>query len=262
MTVQAANRNNNQHYASGIKSKFSGGASDNAKHPVGQRFDAAQQKYSSTSSATQLKAKFGHGRKVDDHIINNVAPENYSKNYTNHRPIDGTDGGRNELDIEKGVMNRNTASKEKISSVSFTPPTSRKGGGGGGIGLKWEMQHSQESSSSISSWKGNKNVFSKSYSNIQDLAIDDGRGFVPSEVAKDPNKKEFLTNLSKRIFSNPETKVIQKELQRRRKEETNVDNKKRSASAGRSTGPFKIPSSVNGREGGRFQRTFKVKHTR
>ena len=44
MTVQAANRNNNQHYASGIKSKFSGGASDNAKHPVGQRFDAAQQK--------------------------------------------------------------------------------------------------------------------------------------------------------------------------------------------------------------------------
>ena len=156
----------------------------------------------------------------------------YLKNYTNNQPVDGTDSARFKGNAVKG--DRNTTSTEKLNSVSFTPPTNRKVGGG--IGLKWEMQHCQELSSSISSSKGNKNVFSKSYSNIQDLAIDDGRGFIPSEVAKDPNKQQFLTNLSKRIFSNPETKVIEKELQRRRTEQTNVDNRKRSASAGRNTG--------------------------
>ena len=31
--------------------------------------------------------------------------------------------------------------------------------------------------------------------------VDDKRGFAPSDVAKDPSKREFLTNLSKRIFS-------------------------------------------------------------
>jgi hypothetical protein len=130
------------------------------------------------------------------------------------------------------MNNRNAVSKQGQPCVSFTPPTSRKGGG---IGLKWEMQHSQESSS-LSSWNGKKSVFSKSHSNIQDLVIDDERGFVPSEVAKDPTQKEFLTNLSKRIFSNPGTKDIKEELQRRRTEQVNVDNRKRSQSAGRSKG--------------------------
>ena len=79
-------------------------------------------------------------------------------------------------------------------------------------------------------------MFSKSHSNIQDLAVDDKRGFVPSEVAKDPNQKEFLINLSKRIFSNPDTKIIQQEMQRRRTEEVNNENRKRALSAGRNTG--------------------------
>jgi hypothetical protein len=157
------------------------------------------------------------------------------------------------------LATRNGRINEGKTNVAFTPPTSRKTGG---IGLRWEMQHSQESSTfpaSLSSWKGGKkNVFSKSHSNIQDLAIDDKRGFIPSEVAKDPNQKEFLINLSKRIFSNPDTKIIQEEMQRRRTEETNSDNRKRSLSAGRNLRPLKISSTVNGKENGRFQRTFKV----
>ena len=157
---------------------------------------------------------------------------------------DITDGVNNKANRENGVMfhnKKNAILKEvKPSSVTFTPPTNRKGGS---IGLKWEMERSQESSSSsLPSWMGTKNnshsniYHSKSHSNIQDLAVDDGRGFVPSEVAKDPNQKEFLTNLSKRIFSNPGTKVIQEELQRRRTEHNNSDDRKRSLSAGRNIG--------------------------
>merc|ERR1719414_2297350 len=96
----------------------------------------------------------------------------------------------------------------------------------------------------------------KSHSNIQELTVDDKRGFVPSEVAKDPDQKEFLINLSKRIFSNPDTKVIQEEMQRRRKREINNENRKRALSAGRNTGPLKM-STANVKENGRFQRTFK-----
>ena len=96
------------------------------------------------------------------------------------------------------MANHNGATKEGNPKVAFTPPASRKTGG---IGLKWEMQHSHDSSTfpsaSISSWK--KNVFSKSHSNIQDLAVDDKRGFIPSEVAKDPNQKELERLQRKKI---------------------------------------------------------------
>jgi hypothetical protein len=40
---------------------------------------------------------------------------------------------------------------------------------------------------------------------IQVPEVDEKRGFTPSDVAKDPAKKEFLTNLSKKIFSPPTT---------------------------------------------------------
>ena len=187
--------------------------------------------YSSTSSATKLKAKFGQGRNCDINANNKSSPIIYSKvNW-----LDRTDGGNIKSNAAKeGTKNNKSTNVEKYT-VSFTPPTPRKKTGG--IGLKWESQHSQEVfSSSLSSWKGNKNILSKSHSNIQELAIDDGRGFIPSEVAKDPNQKEFLINLSKRIFSNPGTKVIKEEMHRRRTEETNAENRKRSASAGRSAG--------------------------
>ena len=105
-----------------------------------------------------------------------------------------------------------------------TPLGSRKGNG---IGLKWEMQHSQEISST-----SRKNYFSKSHSNIQELVVDEARGFIPSEVAKDPSQKEFLTDLSKRIFSNPATKSRQLELRNMEEEK----NRKRSLSAGRYAG--------------------------
>ena len=191
--------------------------------------------YSSTSSATQLKAKFGQGRNCDINANNKPSPIIYSKVNSANRSLDRTDGGNVKSNAVKEETNDNKSAKVGKYTVSFTPPAARKKTGG--IGLKWEMQHSQEMSSlSLSSWKGNKNILSKSHSNIQELAVDDGRGFIPSEVAKDPNQKEFLINLSKRIFSNPGTKVIKEEMHRRRKEETNAENRKRSASAGRSAG--------------------------
>ena len=62
--------------------------------------------------------------------------------------------------------------------------------------------------------------------------VDEARGFIPSEVAKDPNHKEFLTDLSKRLFSNPATKTRQLGLQHKNEEQ----NRKRSLSAGRYAG--------------------------
>ena len=233
----------------------------------------------------QLKAKFGSGKKNGNY--NDERNHKNWKSSNNLNISDQLDGFNGKFGSKYSDMtNRNGGTKEGNSKVAFTPPTSKKTGG---IGLKWEMQHSHDSSTfpsaSISSWK--KNVFSKSHSNIQDLAVDDKRGFVPSEVAKDPNQKEFLINLSKRIFSNPDTKVIQEEMQRRRRTEINNENRKRALSAGRNTGldnlingipliyllslqiaiiiainnfffrPLKM-STANGYEHGRFQRTFKV----
>ena len=179
----------------------------------------------------QLKAKFGSGNRNFGHSSTDGPNQKNWKSQTNLNISDHADGMPNRF-----ISNRNDGDKEGKPKVAFTPPSSRKTGG---IGLRWEMQHSQDSSTfpgqSISSWK--KNVFSKSHSNIQDLAVDDKRGFVPSEVAKDPDQKEFLINLSKRIFSNPDTKVIQEEMQRRRKrEEINNENRKRALSAGRNAG--------------------------
>jgi len=255
MTVQAANRNNPHQYVPSGRSKLPGGGFESNKNPIEQNFDPNNQKYSSTSSATKLKAKFGQGRNCDINTNNKSSPIIYSKVHW----LDRTDGGNIKSNAEKEGTNDNKSTKVEKCTVSFTPPTPRKKTGG--IGLKWESQHSQEmSSSSLSSWKGNKNILSKSHSNIQELAIDDGRGFIPSEVAKDPNQKEFLINLSKRIFSNPGTKVIKEEMHRRRTEETNAENRKRSASAGRSAGLSKpSPTYINGKgERGRFQRSFKV----
>ena len=184
----------------------------------------------------QLKAKFGSGKKHGNFISNDEINHKNWKSQNNLNTIDQFDGMGNKFNVKTNdIANRNGSNKEGKGKVAFTPPTNRKTGG---IGLKWEMQHSHDSSTfpspSISSWK--KNVFSKSHSNIQDLAVDDKRGFVPSEVAKDPNQKEFLINLSKRIFSNPDTKIIQLEMQRRRTEEVNNENRKRALSAGRNTG--------------------------
>ena len=186
----------------------------------------------------QLKAKFGSGRNNGNYDSTDGLNQKNWKSNADLNSCDRTDGVNNKYNSKsKEMATRNGRINEGKTNVAFTPPTSRKTGG---IGLRWEMQHSQESSTfpaSLSSWKGGKkNVFSKSHSNIQDLAIDDKRGFIPSEVAKDPNQKEFLINLSKRIFSNPDTKIIQEEMQRRRTEETNSDNRKRSLSAGRKTG--------------------------
>ena len=184
----------------------------------------------------QLKAKFGSGKRNGNYISNDEMNHKNWKSNSHLNISDQLDGSNGKFGLKSiDMANRNGATKEGNPKVAFTPPTSRKTGG---IGLKWEMQHSHDSSTfpsaSISSWK--KNVFSKSHSNIQDLAVDDKRGFVPSEVAKDPNQKEFLINLSKRIFSNPDTKIIQEEMQRRRKTEINNENRKRALSAGRNIG--------------------------
>merc|ERR1712203_435155 len=64
----------------------------------------------------------------------------------------------------------------------------------------WEAQ-----TSSIGSVKTSSliSTCSKSMSSlIQDEPeVEEKRGFIPSDVAKDPMKKEFLINLSKKIFS-------------------------------------------------------------
>ena len=70
----------------------------------------------------------------------------------------------------------------------------------------WETQTSSNSSvlgRNVKTSTSLINTCSKSMSSLnQDQPeIEEKRGFIPSEVAKDPMKKEFLINLSKKIFS-------------------------------------------------------------
>ena len=70
----------------------------------------------------------------------------------------------------------------------------------------WETQTSRNSSvlgRNVKTSTSLINTCSKSMSSLnQDQPeIEEKRGFIPSEVAKDPMKKEFLINLSKKIFS-------------------------------------------------------------
>ena len=69
----------------------------------------------------------------------------------------------------------------------------------------WESKstsHQQQSSLITTNSK------SMSSLNIQH-EVDEKRGYAPSDVAKDPMKREFLTNLSKKIFSPPDGLPIQ-----------------------------------------------------
>jgi len=53
----------------------------------------------------------------------------------------------------------------------------------------------------ISKFSSRKQEMKTTTSEVCLHEVDDKRGFAPSDVAKDPSKREFLTNLSKRIFS-------------------------------------------------------------
>ena len=53
----------------------------------------------------------------------------------------------------------------------------------------------------ISKFSSKKQQMKTTTSEVCLHEVDDKRGFAPSDVAKDPSKREFLTNLSKRIFS-------------------------------------------------------------
>ena len=66
----------------------------------------------------------------------------------------------------------------------------------------WEAQNSS-SKGNVKTSSTLINTYSKSMSSlIQDEPeVEEKRGFIPSDVAKDPMKKEFLINLSKKIFS-------------------------------------------------------------
>ena len=55
----------------------------------------------------------------------------------------------------------------------------------------WESQHSTTTT---------RNLITTSSKSMTSL-VDENRGYTPSDVAKDPAKREFLTNLSKKIFS-------------------------------------------------------------
>ena len=96
----------------------------------------------------------------------------------------------------KGDMARFWAPKEKTTEkTSFfpafkkakTPQPQKK------MVSFWETQSSHTTS---------RNLITTSSKSMTSL-VDENRGYTPSEVAKDPAKKEFLTNLSKKIFSPP-----------------------------------------------------------
>lgn len=96
----------------------------------------------------------------------------------------------------KGDMARFWAPKEKTTEkTSFfpafkkakTPQPQKK------MVSFWETQSSHTTS---------RNLITTSSKSMTSL-VDENRGYTPSEVAKDPAKREFLTNLSKKIFSPP-----------------------------------------------------------
>ena len=68
---------------------------------------------------------------------------------------------------------------------------------------------------------------SRSMINLHKPEVDENRGFTPSEVAKDPAKKEFLTNLSKKIFSPSD----QQSIKRRRSFRVRVSEPRHPSSA-------------------------------
>ena len=85
----------------------------------------------------------------------------------------------------------------------------------------WETQTSSNSSvlgRNVKTSTSLINTCSKSMSSLnQDQPeIEEKRGFIPSEVAKDPMKKEFLINLSKKIFSPNDQSKRRKSLRVRR----------------------------------------------
>lgn len=61
----------------------------------------------------------------------------------------------------------------------------------------------------VSFWETKKETssLSKSMVSLVQHEVDEKRGFTPSDVAKDPVKREFLTNLSKKIFSPSDKKM-------------------------------------------------------
>lgn len=78
-------------------------------------------------------------------------------------------------------------------------------------------QPSQTSSKkTVSFWETKKEPWSKSMVSLVQHEVDEKRGFTPSDVAKDPVKREFLTNLSKKIFSPTDKKMSRSFRVRRR----------------------------------------------
>ena len=95
----------------------------------------------------------------------------------------------------------------------WTPQPMRKnmktggsGGGGGESGsggatlLQFWQRQERQSQTRMTSWASTPRLNTSSTSSST-AAVETSRGFVPSDVASDPRKKEFLTDLSKKIFS-------------------------------------------------------------
>jgi hypothetical protein len=77
---------------------------------------------------------------------------------------------------------------------SYRSPTS----GGQHAFQFWQKHDDHRADSRLTSWASTPRLNASS-------AVDADRGFVPSDVAADPKKKAFLTDLSKKIFS-PDSK--------------------------------------------------------
>ena len=79
-------------------------------------------------------------------------------------------------------------------------PESGESGSGGATLLQFWQRQERQSQTRMTSWASTPRLNASSTSSSS-AAVETSRGFVPSDVASDPRKKEFLTDLSKKIFS-------------------------------------------------------------
>ena len=114
---------------------------------------------------------------------------------------------KKEADMAAGVVTNKTGSQTEPFSVfkqKLGKQTSFKG-------FKHHFTSITNINQEQKSTKANKS--SIVYSNETEENIEEKRGFVPSDVLNDPSKKEFLTQLSKRMWMEKEKFLSKRRVQ-------------------------------------------------
>ena len=138
---------------------------------------------------------------------------------TNQPPIWSQMSSANQLKAKFGIHQQQQQQQPR-HGTQMAPNSPSKG-----IGQRWEssLKEQRDSPEALDKWSGALQLEPRSPSEPRAVAaqvpprdprchigseggtVDVRRGFAPSEVKRDAEQRQFLTDLSKRIFSNPTT---------------------------------------------------------